>query len=135
IQDIFKTKGEIYFRKIETEYLNEILKTKTDFVLSLGGGTPVYANNMSQISKTENLLSVYLKLDLKSLTERLFAERQKRPLIAHYIDLNEFEDFVRKHLFERQQFYFQANKVLDLTDLNLEESEKKLIEITESENQ
>ena len=134
IQDIFNTKGEIYFRKTETQYLNEILESKTDFVLSLGGGTPVYANNMEQISQTDDVLSIYLKLDLKTLTERLFAERQKRPLIAHYQDVNEFEEFVRKHLFERQQFYFQADKVLDLSGLNLEESRQKLIQLIENKN-
>ncbi|WP_127845774.1 shikimate kinase [Psychroflexus aestuariivivens] len=135
IKDIFKTKGEIYFRKIETQYLNEILEDKSDFVLSLGGGTPVYANNMSQISTTKNLLSIYLKLDLKILTERLFLERQKRPLIAHYNDLNAFEEFVRKHLFERQQFYFQADIVLEISNLNIEESKQKLIQLVKSQNQ
>ena len=51
ISDIFKAKGEIYFRLIENKYLKEILLEKKDFILSLGGGTPCYANNMEEINK------------------------------------------------------------------------------------
>ena len=35
IPHIFKTKGEIYFRKKETEYLQELLQNPNDFVLAL----------------------------------------------------------------------------------------------------
>ena len=40
ISQIFKDKGEIYFRKKEREYLTELLKSSSPMVLSLGGGTP-----------------------------------------------------------------------------------------------
>ena len=46
ISDIFKDKGEIYFRKKETEYLKEIINSYNDIVLALGGGTPCYGNNL-----------------------------------------------------------------------------------------
>ena len=42
ISEIFKVEGEIYFRKIESSYLGEILNSKDSFILSLGGGTPCY---------------------------------------------------------------------------------------------
>ena len=45
IADIFANEGELGFRKKEREALHEIL-TNTNIVLSLGGGTPVYYNNM-----------------------------------------------------------------------------------------
>lgn len=45
IETIFKTKGEIYFRKIENQYLVELLNSNEKMVLSLGGGTPCFTNN------------------------------------------------------------------------------------------
>ena len=49
ITSIFKTKGEIYFRKKESEYLQELLDLNNDCIISLGGGTPCYGNNMELI--------------------------------------------------------------------------------------
>lgn len=37
VPDIFKNKGEIYFRKKEALYLQEVLQKEEDMVLSLGG--------------------------------------------------------------------------------------------------
>ena len=101
IPEIFKIKGEIYFRKLESQCLKEILAKDEDIVLSLGGGTPVYANNMREIIDNQDVISVYLKLQLDELVSKLFQQRSSRPLISHYKDKSEFEEFVRKHLFER----------------------------------
>ena len=49
IAEIFQSKGEIYFRKKEHDYLKKILSNKKDFVLSTGGGTPCYGVNMDVI--------------------------------------------------------------------------------------
>ncbi|MBZ9777297.1 shikimate kinase [Psychroflexus sp. CAK8W] len=127
IPELFKTKGEIYFRKQESYYLKEILSRDVDIVLSLGGGTPVYGNNMKEIVGASNTISVYLKLQLNELVSKLYHQKLKRPLIAHYQDESEFEEFVRKHLFERQQFYFLADHVLDLTGKNVNESLSELL--------
>ena len=69
VQDIFATKGEIYFRKKETFYLQEILQREGDCILSLGGGTPCFGNNMELI-KAEGNVSSYLKYLPKSLAKR-----------------------------------------------------------------
>ena len=71
ISDIFKSKGEIYFRKLETHYLKELLETKNDLVLSLGGGTPCYSNNMELVLNTKNVKSIYLKASIPTLINRL----------------------------------------------------------------
>ena len=36
VKEIFETKGEIYFRKKEEEYLQALLKEEGDFILALG---------------------------------------------------------------------------------------------------
>ncbi|KQM35925.1 shikimate kinase [Chryseobacterium sp. Leaf201] len=105
IAEIFEKKGELYFRKMEREVLEEILAKEKNAVLSLGGGTPVYYNNMEIINN--NSKSIFLKASVGTLSERLFKQKEKRPLIAHISDEN-LPEFIAKHLFERNQFYGKA---------------------------
>ncbi len=105
IVDIFSNKGEIYFRKLETTCLKELLESDQKFVLSLGGGTPCFGSNMELINKTST--SVYLSASIPTLTQRLLPEKTRRPLIARIND-NDLPEFIGKHLFERRHFYLQA---------------------------
>lgn len=105
IPEIFEKRGEIYFRKQERHLLEEILKTEKDCILSLGGGTPAYYNNIELIKEKSE--SIYLRSSVKTLAERLLKQKQKRPLIAKIAD-EDLPEFIAKHLFERQVFYGQA---------------------------
>ncbi len=105
IPEIFEKKGEIYFRKLEREILEEILASEENVVLSLGGGTPVYYNNMEIIN--HNSKSVFLRASVGTLTGRLSKQKEKRPLIANIDDEN-LAEFIAKHLFERNPFYSKA---------------------------
>ncbi|PKV50068.1 shikimate kinase [Aquimarina sp. MAR_2010_214] len=109
IKKIFDDQGEIYFRKKESLYLKEVLDTYENTIISLGGGTPCFAGNLETVINKENTKSLYLQTSLEELTKRLFAERNKRPLISHIATSNELKDFVRKHLFERSFYYNQAD--------------------------
>ena len=119
ISEIFKVEGEIYFRKIESSYLGEILNSKDSFILSLGGGTPCYSNNMELILNSE-ASSTYIKADIKTLASRLTAEKNKRPLVADLED-DKLIEFVAKHLFERRFFYEQASITVHTEDKSIEE--------------
>lgn len=110
ISEIFQKKGEIYFRKEEKSVLENILHTENSVVLSLGGGTPVYYNNMEVIN--ENSVSVFLRASVSTLTQRLLSEKGKRPLISHIFD-DDLPEFIAKHLFERNNFYNQAEIIID----------------------
>ncbi len=105
IPEIFDKKGEIYFRKLERETLEEILASEKNTILSLGGGTPVYYNNMEIIN--HNSKSVFLRASVATLAERLSKQKEKRPLIANIVDEN-LAEFIAKHLFERNDFYNKA---------------------------
>jgi shikimate kinase len=109
IRNIFKDKGEIYFRSIEHKYLKEILSSQESFVLSLGGGTPCYADNMNLI-KISGATSFYLHATIKILSDRLIKEKSNRPLMAA-LENEKIPEFVAKHLFERRSFYEQATTI------------------------
>ena len=119
ILEIFKVKGEIYFRRIESLYLSEILNSKDSFILSVGGGTPCYSNNMELILNSE-ASSVYIKASIKTLAVRLASEKNKRPLVAE-LENDKLIEFVAKHLFERRFFYEQASITLNTEDKSIEE--------------
>lgn len=108
ISDIFKTKGEIYFRKIEGKHLENFLQQK-NMVMSLGGGTPCYGNNMEIIKQQSNTKSIYLNVSVAELGKRLYINKANRPLVKHLDSLEETTEFVGKHIFERLNFYNQAD--------------------------
>ena len=121
VSEIFKSNGEIYFRKQETFYLKALLETKNNIVLSLGGGTPCFGNNMELILNAEQAKSIYLKASIPTLVKRLNTEKSKRPLIAHIKSDEQLTEFVGKHLFERAPFYNRAQTVIS-TDNKTEQS-------------
>lgn len=124
ISDIFTRKGEVYFRKKERQYLEELLETKPKAVISLGGGTPCFGNNMELLLDSPAKV-VYLKAGIDTLVERLLPEKEHRPLIKD-ITSAELEEFIRKHLFERNFFYLQAPVKVEVDQLTSEEIVEQL---------
>ncbi|MGY0407939.1 MAG: shikimate kinase [Polaribacter sp.] len=119
ISQIFKEDGEIYFRKIEHKYLKEILNSDENCVLSLGGGTPCYTNNM-QLIKESDTKSIYIQASIQTLAERLINKKHTRPLVADLAD-TAITEFVAKHLFERRFFYEQAQFTIATDHKKVEE--------------
>lgn len=110
LPEIFAQKSEIFFRKLEKEALETVLTTPKDLVLSLGGGTPVYYNNIETINR--HSVSIYLRTSVGTLAQRLAQEKAQRPLIARLAD-EDLPEFIAKHLFERQPYYSQAQIIID----------------------
>ena len=113
ISQIFKVNGEIYFRRAEHNYLKHLNLSNT--IISLGGGTPCYGNNMDIIQSYKNSKRIYLKTSIANLSQRLYVEKSKRPLIAHLETKDELNEFIGKHLFERSVFYNRCDTTI-LTD-------------------
>ena len=124
ISEVFQKKGEIYFRKQERDILLEMLKLDKKAVISLGGGTPCYGDNMELIKNEDDVTSFYLKLNVEELTNRLQVEKDKRPMISHLESKAELEEFIRKHLFERGFYYNQSDHVISCN----EKSEDEIID-------
>ena len=112
INSIFENKGEIYFRKVEHLIFKELMSSQESFVLSLGGGTPCYADN-HEFLNGQSIVSFYLKVPIDVLSERLINEKNTRPLVANQ-DTEALKDFVAQHLFERSYYYHKATHTLDV---------------------
>ncbi len=112
IPAIFRERGEVNFRKLEHAQLIELLEYK-DFVLATGGGTPLYYDNMKRLMN--DCQTFYLQASAAFLTKRITQEKESRPLVAHLQEA-EIQEFVSKHLFEREPIYRQATYSISIED-------------------
>ena len=101
INELFNLKGEGYFRKIETEVLNSIIKNSDSFILATGGGTPCFNNNMKIIN--DNGVSIFLDVKISELENRL-KNKKDRPLLNRYQDKGQIQcvkSFIKSIEFDR----------------------------------
>lgn len=114
IQQIFEQNGELDFRKKEKIALLEVCK-KNNIVISTGGGTPCFFKNLQTIQKKGK--TIYLKMEAKELKERLVNQQTQRPLISNKSD-EELQSFINTTLLEREEFYNQADFIVNGKNIN-----------------
>lgn len=126
IPQLFEQYGETYFRQQERERLRYFEK-EDNFILSTGGGTPCFYDNMQWMKK--NGVTVYLDTPLSVLKERLIREKAHRPLIKS-LDEQAIEDFIQNSLQKRKEYYNQAHIILStesISDITFEEIKRKYV--------
>ena len=127
ISELFAKKGEIHFRKKETESLHKIFNNYKKLVLSLGGGTPCYGNNLELIKSNTKVTTIYLKATIATIMNRVRNETNTRPLISHLTNEEDLAEFIGKHLFERSQFYSQADHIINTDQLNVDQIVEQIV--------
>lgn len=118
VSEIFAEKGEEYFRYQEKEMLEEIVEEKDNFILSCGGGTPCFFNNIEFMKKHGKV--IWLNTSVDMLKQRLFRERTSRPLISD-VDDDGLRRYIIKKLSERRMYYQQADLTVSEELTSLEE--------------
>ena len=125
IEQIFKEKGEEGFRTIEFNMLREVAEFE-DIVLSCGGGTPCFGDNMDYInSKGE---TIYLQAAPEVLAAHLRMGKVVRPLIQGKND-EELPQYIRQSLAEREPYYLQAKHTLDVSLLDNHDKIKTTVKL------
>jgi shikimate kinase len=115
ISKIFSDKGEQFFREAEAALLRK-LNPATNTVISTGGGTPVYSDNMDYMLATG--LTLYLKLTPGQLKTRLAASDGERPLIQNVPD-KELLGFIEEKLQFREKWYDRAELIVSGFDTDM----------------
>ena len=113
IRQIFEAEGEEAFREIERKALHEVAEFE-DIVLSTGGGTPCFFDNMTYMNRVGT--TVYLKASPEALTERISLCKHSRPAVRH-LDGEALAAFVRDALTRRTPFYERAHLTFDVERL------------------
>lgn len=106
IADVFKHQGENYFREQEQSLLEEMLRSPEPFILSTGGGTPCFFDNMAKMK--QNGITIYLHMSAAALASRLQRGRAHRPVIAN-VAPEDLAEFISHQLKVREPFYAKAH--------------------------
>ena len=117
ISDLFKKYGENKFRELERFWLESISKYN-NAVISTGGGTPCYSNNMKFL--LESGTTIYLKCSPKLLVKRLRNKKNKRPIIRK-LKNDKLLTFINQNLKEREKFYNKAKLIIQIENLEIKE--------------
>jgi shikimate kinase len=125
VSEIFAGKGEEYFRYQEKQTLEEIIAGEESFILSCGGGTPCFFNNIEFMKKSGKV--IWLNTSIDVLKERLLKERMSRPLIREIND-DELKRYIIRKLSERRMYYQQADVMVNEENVTLEELIRLLFE-------
>ena len=111
IHNIFRDKGEHFFREQEHSILTN-LNFSNKSIIASGGGTPCFFNNhnfMKTIGPT-----IYLKVTPNELFKRLQLDK-KRPLLFNN-KLN-LKDFINKELSDREKYYQMSDYIIESDDI------------------
>ena len=112
IAEIFKKKGEEYFRTVEEKETIDFI-SKKNFVIALGGGAFINKNIRNASSK--NCVSFWLDLDAKTICQRIKVN-MKRPLLNYNTTEHEIVKLyeARKKIYSLSDFRIDCNsKVKD----------------------
>lgn len=109
VSRLFAEKGEEEFRQIEHRMLQEIAAFE-DVVISTGGGAPCFFDNMAFMKASG--LTIYLKVTVDELANRLNACKQTRPVLQGKTG-EALKLFIAESLQRREDFYNQADIVFD----------------------
>lgn len=118
IPSFFKAHGENEFRDLETQTLRN-LPTDKPTIVSTGGGTPCFHDNMEWMNEVGQ--TIYFKLSSEQLWQRLNKPKHinTRPALKGLKD-EELLGFIAEKLDEREPFYTQAAHIIDHTTVKLE---------------
>ena len=123
ITEIFETKGQDYFRKIEKKISLDILK-KNNSVISLGGGA--FINPMIRKESENSSISFWLDLKLDSLMIRL-RNVKKRPLLNQ----ENLKETINKIYSERKKFYNRSDFRIKCNSMTIDQIVGKIIKLYE----
>ncbi len=119
VKELFETKGEGYFRQLETSLLKRLSKVDNT-VVSTGGGILVTDGNMTLINKIGR--SIHLKADIEDICERIM-RNTKRPLVQTE---NPIETI--KTLYDRRkELYQMADITIDTHSMKMWHVVSKII--------
>ena len=108
ISAIFETYGEEYFRNLETELLIE-MQSKTNVVISCGGGVPMRERNVVEMKKNGRV--VLLTAKPETILSRV-KDNHDRPLLEG----NKNVDFIADLMEKRREKYQAAADIVIETD-------------------
>jgi|SRR5450432_848374 len=117
VSEIFAGKGEEYFRYKEKQTLEDLANKNEHFVISAGGGTPCFFNNIKFMKRNGKV--IWLNTSLEVLNKRLIREKITRPLLQNISEAG-IRSYIIRKLSERKMYYEQADIMVHEENMELE---------------
>jgi len=114
VSRIFEEEGEAHFRDLEYRMLHEVAEFE-DIVLSCGGGTPCFFDNMAYMNSVAE--TFYLKATPETLMQHIAISKGERPLLKGKKP-EELYGYISGQLAQREPFYEQAHHIVDINVLD-----------------
>lgn len=109
ISELFELYGEEKFRQMETQYLQELIETARNQIISVGGGTPIREENRALLKELGTV--IYLKVSPDCVYERVKNDN-KRPLLA----TPNPRETIKQLLTKREEYYGDGADIIIDTD-------------------
>ncbi len=123
IPRIFEEYGELFFRKIEKEVVNEVSKMD-GVVIDCGGGVVLDKCNVKALK--ENGIIFLLQATPETIYQRSLKDKGTRPLLGPNYSIKHVEELLSKRI----PYYLEAaDYIIDTTGKSVEEVVNRVIEI------
>jgi shikimate kinase len=114
VGDVFRSKGEEYFRQLESDITHELAR-KTNMVIAPGGGWIMTARSLEAMRSVAYL--IYLKVTPETALARIGADTGNRPLLDHPDPVGQ----LKHQLSVRGPKYEEADLVIEAERLSVGE--------------
>lgn len=106
ITEIFQEKGESYFRELEGNLIRQLASFEK-YIISTGGGTPVYKNNMDVLNKVG--VTIFIDAPVEDLIIRAQGDNT-RPLLKGNVEKNMVHLYrVRLPIYMKAQYTIETH--------------------------
>ena len=116
IKDIFKLKGQNYFRQVEEKICIDLINGERKIV-ALGGGA--FLNSAIREIVLKKSFSIWINVNLKTIVKRIKLSKNIRPML----DYDNLENSIKTILDKRAPIYKMASITIEANNL----SKKKII--------
>ena len=119
VQEIFRMKGQDYFREAESKALRKLANSNFHFVLATGGGAPCFFDNIDVMNSSGT--TIFLDVPQQEIFNRLSkTDLNVRPLFA---GLDEQGVKSQLHTLRTERFPFYSKAKIQFTKHNLQAGE------------
>lgn len=127
IPDFFAKYGEIAFRELEHKLVKDFMSIP-DLIVSTGGGTPCFFNNMELMNNSG--LTIYLEASPDLILSRIAASARKRPVFQKMNGEDSLQQ-ITDHLKTRVDFYEKAKIKIDASKTDIQAIKELIINYSE----
>jgi XRE family transcriptional regulator, aerobic/anaerobic benzoate catabolism transcriptional regulator len=120
LDEIFALHGEQYYRRLERETLDRLLRDPSPLVLATGGGIVTRADTFAVLRR--RALTIWLRADPEDHWNRVVQQGDRRPMADHPEAMAE----LRRLLSARRTLYGEAAHTVDTSGVHVDDIVKRI---------